>query len=462
MIVSKVKTSYFCQSCGAQSAKWAGKCNSCGEWNTLVEEVIHKESKNDRLQLFSSSKNDKGQSNKSVLLQEIGIADYPRIPVPGQELTRVLGGGIVPGSLVLFGGEPGIGKSTLMLQLALRLKNLKVLYVSGEESEQQIKMRAERIGITTDNCFILQETNTQNIFAQINVVQPQLVVIDSIQTIHTSYIDSSPGSVSQVRECASEFLRFAKETNVPVFMIGHITKEGSLAGPKILEHMVDTVLQFEGDRNHIYRLLRATKNRFGSTNEMGIYEMNGEGLKEVLNPSEILITNRKEATSGVAIAATLEGNRPLLIETQALVSTAAYGTPQRSATGFDLRRLSMLLAVLEKRCGFRLGAKDVFINIAGGLKVEDPAIDLALMCAVLSSNEDLPVPQNVCFAAEVGLTGEIRPVSRIEQRISEAQKLGFETVYISSYNLKGLDLKHYKIEVVAVSKMEEVFARLFG
>lgn len=462
MTVSKAKTSYFCQSCGAQSAKWVGKCNSCGEWNTLVEEVIHKESKNDRLQLFSSSKNDKGQSNKSVLLQEIGIAEYPRIPVPGQELTRVLGGGIVPGSLVLFGGEPGIGKSTLMLQLALRLKNLKVLYVSGEESEQQIKMRAERIGITTDNCFILQETNTQNIFTQINNVQPQLVVIDSIQTIHTSYIDSSPGSVSQVRECASEFLRFAKETNVPVFMIGHITKEGSLAGPKILEHMVDTVLQFEGDRNHIYRLLRATKNRFGSTNEMGIYEMNGEGLKEVLNPSEILITNRKEATSGVAIAATLEGNRPLLIETQALVSTAAYGTPQRSATGFDLRRLSMLLAVLEKRCGFRLGAKDVFINIAGGLKVEDPAIDLALMCAVLSSNEDLPVPQNVCFAAEVGLTGEIRPVSRIEQRISEAQKLGFETVYISSYNLKGLDQKQYKIEIVAVTKMEEVFARLFG
>lgn len=462
MIASKAKTTYFCQSCGAQSAKWAGKCNSCGEWNTLVEEVIHKESKNDRLQLFSSSKNDKGQSNKPALLQEIGIADYPRIPVPGQELTRVLGGGIVPGSLVLFGGEPGIGKSTLMLQLALRLKNLRVLYVSGEESEQQIKMRAERIGITTDNCFILQETNTQNIFTQINTVQPQLVVIDSIQTIHTSYIDSSPGSVSQVRECASEFLRFAKETNVPVFMIGHITKEGSLAGPKILEHMVDTVLQFEGDRNHIYRLLRATKNRFGSTNEMGIYEMHGEGLKEVLNPSEILITNRKEATSGVAIAATLEGNRPLLIETQALVSTAAYGTPQRSATGFDLRRLSMLLAVLEKRCGFRLGAKDVFINIAGGLKVEDPAIDLALMCAVLSSNEDLPVPQNVCFAAEVGLTGEIRPVSRIEQRISEAQKLGFETVYISSYNLKGLDPKQYKIEVVAVSKMEDVFARLFG
>lgn len=460
--MSKVKTSYFCQSCGAQSAKWAGKCNSCNEWNTLVEEVIHKETKNDRLQLFSANKNENHKSNQSVLLQEIGISEYPRIPVPGQELTRVLGGGIVPGSLVLFGGEPGIGKSTLMLQLALRLKNLKVLYVSGEESEQQIKMRAERIGITTENCFILQETNTQNIFAQVEKIQPQLVVIDSIQTLHTSYIDSSPGSVSQVRECASEFLRFAKETNVPVFMIGHITKEGSLAGPKILEHMVDTVLQFEGDRNHIYRLLRATKNRFGSTNEMGIYEMNGDGLKEVLNPSEILITNRNEATSGVAIAATLEGNRPLLIETQALVSTAAYGTPQRSSTGFDLRRLSMLLAVLEKRCGFRLGAKDVFINIAGGIKVEDPGIDLALVCAVLSSNEDLPIAQNVCFAAEVGLTGEIRPVSRIEQRIFEAQKLGFEKIFISTYNLKGLNLKQLKIDVIAVSKMEDVFSKLFG
>ncbi len=460
--MSKTKTSYFCQSCGAQAAKWAGKCNSCGEWNTLVEEVIHKETKNDRLQLFSANKSENHRSNQSVLLQEIGLAEYPRIQVPGQELPRVLGGGVVPGSLVLFGGEPGIGKSTLMLQLALRLKNLRVLYVSGEESEQQIKMRAERIGMTTESCFILQETNTQNIFTQIEKIEPQLVIIDSIQTIHTSYIDSSPGSVSQVRECAAEFLRFAKETNVPVFMIGHITKEGSLAGPKVLEHMVDTVLQFEGDRNHIYRLLRATKNRFGSTNEMGIYEMNGDGLKEVLNPSEILITNRNQPTSGVAIAATLEGNRPLLIETQALVSSAAYGTPQRSSTGFDLRRLSMLLAVLEKRCGFRLGAKDVFINIAGGIKVEDPGIDLALVCAVLSSNEDLPIAQNVCFAAEVGLTGEIRPVSRIEQRISEAQKLGFEKIYISSYNLKGLDTKQYKIEIVAVAKMEEVFAKLFG
>ncbi|MCE3260768.1 MAG: repair protein RadA [Bacteroidetes bacterium] len=458
--MSKTKTTFFCQNCGAQSAKWVGKCNSCGEWNTYVEEVVQKETKNDRLQLFTGNK--KGDSNLPVLLQEVGTMEYPRIAVPGKELTRVLGGGIVPGSLVLFGGEPGIGKSTLMLQLALRLKNLKVLYVSGEESEQQIKMRAERIGITTESCFILQETNTQNIFKQINEIQPQLLIIDSIQTLHTSYIDSSPGSVSQVRECASEFLRFAKETNTPVFMIGHITKEGSLAGPKVLEHMVDTVLQFEGDRNHIYRLLRATKNRFGSTNEMGIYEMQGQGLREVVNPSEILITNRDNPTSGVAIASTLEGNRPMLIETQALVSSAAYGTPQRSSTGFDLRRLSMLLAVLEKRCGFKLGVKDVFINIAGGIRVEDPGIDLALVCAVLSSNEDLPIPQNICFAAEIGLTGEIRPVSKIEQRIGEAEKLGFEKIIISSYNMKGITTGSYKIQILPATKIEEVFSLIFG
>jgi DNA repair protein RadA/Sms len=458
--MAKTKISYFCQSCGAQADKWAGKCNSCNSWNTIVEEIVHKETKNSRLQVFS--KNEKGQSNKPVLLQEVGTVDYPRIPVAGKELTRVLGGGIVPGSLVLFGGEPGIGKSTLMLQVALRLKHLKILYVSGEESEQQIKMRADRIGITTENCFILQETNTQNIFLQINEVQPQLVIIDSIQTLHTSFIDSSPGSVSQVRECAAELLRFAKETNTPVFMIGHITKDGTLAGPKVLEHMVDTVLQFEGDRNHVYRLLRATKNRFGSTNELGIYEMHGSGLREVNNPSEILITSRDTPTSGVAISATLEGNRPMLIETQALVSTAAYGTPQRSATGFDLRRLSMLLAVLEKRCGFNLGAKDVFINIAGGIKVEDPGLDLALVCGILSSNEDLPIPQNVCFAGEVGLTGEIRPVSRIDQRIHEAQKLGFEKIYISSYNQKGLDMTQFGIKVITVSKMEDVFGNLFG
>ncbi len=460
--MSKVKTTYFCQSCGTQHNKWIGKCTSCNEWNTLVEEKVQKETKNDRLQVFSSNKNPKTGSNKSVLLQDVGLQEYPRIAVPGKELTRVLGGGIVPGSLVLFGGEPGIGKSTLMLQLALRLKNLKILYVSGEESEQQIKMRAERIGVTTDSCFILQETNTQHIFQQIEEIQPQLVILDSIQTLHTSYVESSPGSVSQVRECAAEFLRFAKETNTPVFMIGHITKEGSLAGPKVLEHMVDTVLQFEGDTNHVYRLLRATKNRFGSTNEMGIYEMNGDGLREVTNPSEILITQRDQATSGVAISATMEGNRPMLIETQALVSSAAYGTPQRSSTGFDLRRLSMLLAVLEKHCGFRLAVKDVFINIAGGIKVEDPGIDLALVCGILSSSEDLPIPQTVCFAGEVGLTGEIRPVSRIEQRISEAQKLGFEKIFISSYNKKGLDLKQFSIEIITVSKMEEVFQKLFA
>jgi DNA repair protein RadA/Sms len=457
----KVKTSYFCQSCGTQTAKWVGRCGSCGEWNTIVEEVVRKESKNDRLQLFGPGKNPKS-ANHPVLLQDVGLLEYPRMAVPGKELTRVLGGGIVPGSLVLFGGEPGIGKSTLMLQLALRLKNLKILYVSGEESEQQIKMRAERIGITTGSCFILQETNTQNIFQQIAEIEPQLVIIDSIQTLHTSYVDSSPGSVSQVRECAAEFLRFAKDTNTPVFMIGHITKEGSLAGPKVLEHMVDTVLQFEGDRNHIYRLLRATKNRFGSTNEMGIYEMSGDGLREVNNPSEILITQREFATSGVAIAATMEGNRPMLIETQALVSSAAYGVPQRSSTGFDLRRLAMLLAVLEKRCGFRLAVKDVFINIAGGIKVEDPGIDLALVCGILSSNEDLPIAQNICFAAEVGLTGEIRPVNRIEQRINEAQKLGFEKIIISSFSKKGLDMRSFSIEIIAVNKMEEVFSKLFG
>lgn len=461
-VSSKPKVTFFCQNCGAQAAKWIGKCPSCGEWNTYVQEVIHKETKNERLQLFSSNKDPKNGGNKPTLLQDVGMHEFPRMPVPGKELTRVLGGGIVPGSLVLFGGEPGIGKSTLMLQLALRMKNLKVLYVSGEESEQQIKMRAERIGITTDTCFILQETNTQNIFQQINIIQPQLVIIDSIQTLYTSYVDSSPGSVSQVRECAAELLRFAKETNTPVFMIGHITKDGTLAGPKVLEHMVDTVLQFEGDRNHIYRLLRATKNRFGNTNEMGIYEMQGEGLKEVINPSEILITNRENATSGVAIAATMEGNRSMLIETQALVSSAAYGVPQRSSTGFETRRLNMLLAVLEKRCGFRLSVKDVFINIAGGIRVEDPGIDLALVCATLSSNEDLPIPQTVCFAAEVGLTGEIRPVNRIEQRISEAEKLGFEKIYISSFNLKGLSTKTYKIEIVAVSRIEEAFSRLFG
>lgn len=456
--MAKIKSSFFCQNCGAQSPKWIGKCPSCGEWNTYVEEIVQK-ADDTRTSGFGSRSSQRAP--KPLKLDEITAGEEHRSPIYDNELSRVLGGGIVPGSLILFGGEPGIGKSTLMLQLATNLKGTRVLYISGEESEQQIRMRAERIGIKNKDCYILTETNTQNIFQQAKLIEPQLMIIDSIQTLHTAHIESSPGSVSQVRECAAEMLRFAKETNVPVFLIGHITKEGSLAGPKVLEHMVDTVLQFEGDQNHVYRLLRTTKNRFGSTNELGIYEMQGSGLREVSNPSEILITTRDEPVSGVAIAVLLEGLRPMLIETQALVSTAAYGTPQRSSTGFDLRRLSMLLAVLEKRCGFRLGAKDVFLNIAGGLKVEDPGIDLAVVCAVLSSNADMPIPQGVCFAGEVGLSGEIRPVNRIENRIAEAEKLGFKEIYISKYH-KGLKPGSYAIKLKMVGKMEEVFAGLFG
>jgi len=457
--MAKVKTTYFCQNCGAQSGKWIGKCPSCNEWNTYVEEVVSKASDNKTPGIASTSSQ---RAAKPQLVNEINLSEQHRIPVYDKELARVLGGGIVPGSLILFGGEPGIGKSTLMLQIAINLKNLKVLYVSGEESEQQIRMRAERIGLNNSTCYILTETSTQNIFKQIELLEPNLLIVDSIQTLHSAHIESSPGSVSQIRECTAELLRYAKESGTPVFLIGHITKDGSLAGPKVLEHMVDTVLQFEGDRNHVYRLLRTTKNRFGSTNELGIYEMQGSGLREVSNPSEILITNREELVSGVAIAATMEGMRPMLIETQALVSSAAYGTPQRSSTGFDLRRLSMLLAVLEKRCGFRLGVKDVFLNIAGGIKVEDPGIDLALVCAVLSSNEDMPISAKTCFAGEVGLSGEIRPVNRIDQRISEAEKLGFEHIFISKYNKKGLDLKSYSIKITMVGKIEEVFSLLFG
>lgn len=456
--MAKTKTTYFCQNCGAQSSKWIGKCPSCAEWNTYVEEIIQKENDAKTPGISTSMQ----RSAKPQLVSEISLNQEHRIPIYDKELNRVLGGGLVPGSLVLFGGEPGIGKSTLMLQLALNMKKLKVLYVSGEESEQQIKMRSERIGMDNSNCYVLTETSTQNIFKQIEQLEPNLLIVDSIQTLHTAHIESSPGSVSQIRECAGELLRYAKESSTPVFLIGHITKDGLLAGPKVLEHMVDTVLQFEGDRNHVYRLLRTLKNRFGSTNELGIYEMQGSGLREVNNPSEILITNREEQVSGITIAATMEGMRPMLIETQALVSTAAYGTPQRSSTGFDLRRLSMLLAVLEKRCGFRLATKDVFLNIAGGIKVEDPAIDLALVCAVLSSNEDIPISQKICFAGEVGLSGEIRPVNRIDQRISEAQKLGFEQIFISKYNKKGLDIKNYKIKITLVSKIEDVFKELFG
>jgi DNA repair protein RadA/Sms len=384
-----------------------------------------------------------------------------RIELKDKELTRVLGGGLVPGSLILFGGEPGIGKSTLLLQMAIEEDKLNVLYVSGEESEQQIKMRAERIGLTNEQCYILTETNIQHIFTQAESTQPQLMIIDSIQTLYSTQIESSPGSISQVRECTAQLLRYAKQTGVPVFLIGHITKEGSLAGPKVLEHMVDAVLQFEGDRNHVYRLLRSIKNRFGSTNELGIYEMLGTGLRQVENPSEILITNTDSSLSGISIAATLEGLRPMLIEVQALVSTAAYGTPQRSSTGFDSKRLNMLLAVMEKRCGFKLGAKDVFLNIAGGIKVDDPAIDLAVVAAVLSSNADLPIEKNIALSAEVGLSGEVRPVNRIDQRISEAEKLGFEKIIISKYN-KGIDQKNFKIELVMCGKIDEVVRALFA
>lgn len=459
--MAKTKTAYFCQSCGYESPKWLGKCPSCNQWNTFVEEVLEKAGASVPDWKTSASQN--GRSAKPAAIKDIRFQEEHRILTPDQEFNRVLGGGIVRGSLVLIGGEPGIGKSTLLLQLALALDGLKILYVSGEESEHQIKMRAERLGVNaTSDCYILTETSTQNIFKQVELLEPDLLIVDSIQTLYSSHIESTPGSVSQVRECAAELLRFAKETSTPVFLIGHITKDGTIAGPKILEHMVDTVLQFEGDRHHVYRILRAIKNRFGSASELGIYEMQGTGLREVSNPSEILLSQRDEPLSGIAISAMLEGIRPMLIETQALVSHSAYGTPQRSATGFDTRRLNMLLAVLEKRCGFRLSAKDVFFNIAGGLRVEDPAIDLAVVVAVISSHEDLPVSAKACFAAEVGLSGEIRAVNRIEQRIAEAEKLGFEEIYISRYNSKGLDTSRYQIAVRTVSKVEEVFASLFG
>jgi DNA repair protein RadA/Sms len=471
--LAKTKTSYFCQSCGYESAKWLGKCPSCSQWNTFVEEIIEKPNASiPNWKASTTASTSMQRSNKPVLVSEVVFEEENRLLTPDKEFNRVLGGGIVAGSLVLIGGEPGIGKSTLMLQLAMNMPALKVLYVSGEESEMQIKMRAERLapnaGKSGGGCYILTETSTQNIFKQIEQLQPDLVVVDSIQTLHSAHIESTPGSVSQVRECTAELLRFAKETSTPVFLIGHITKDGMIAGPKILEHMVDTVLQFEGDRHHVYRILRAIKNRFGSASELGIYEMLGEGLREVSNPSEILLSQRDEPLSGITISATLEGLRPMLIETQALVSTSAYGTPQRSATGFDTRRMNMLLAVLEKRCGFRLGTKDVFLNITGGIRIEDPAIDLGLAAAIISSHEDIPVPFKTCFAAELGLSGEIRAVNRIEQRIAEAQKLGFEQIFISKYNMptggkgKKLDLSRYSIEVKPVGRIEEAFGLLFG
>ena len=451
----KLKTSFFCQSCGTQYSKWQGQCNACKEWNTIVEEIIQKEEKT----AWKASSTEVKRASKPLKIKEINSAEEIRMDTTDGELNRVLGGGLVPGSLTLLGGEPGIGKSTLLLQISLKLP-YKTLYVSGEESQKQIKMRAERITTNSDNCYILTETKTQNIFKQIEAIEPEIVIIDSIQTLHTDYIESSAGSISQIRECTAELIKYAKETNVPVILIGHITKDGNIAGPKILEHMVDTVLQFEGDRNHIYRILRSLKNRFGSTAELGIYEMQGSGLREVANPSEILISHKEEELSGTAIATTLEGMRPLMIEIQALVSTAVYGTPQRSTTGYNAKRLNMILAVLEKRAGFRLGAKDVFLNVTGGISVDDPAIDLAVVAAILSSNEDIPVGKDFCFAGEVGLSGEIRPVNRVDQRIQEAEKLGFATIFVSKYN--KVTLKNTIINVKLVSKIEDVVSELFG
>jgi DNA repair protein RadA/Sms len=452
--MSKIKTSFFCQNCGTQYSKWQGQCNSCKQWNTIVEEVIRKEEKT----AWKTSPENK-KAPKPLKIEEIDSAQEIRMDSLDGELNRVLGGGIVPGSLILLGGEPGIGKSTLLLQISLKLP-YRTLYVSGEESQKQIKMRAERITDKANNCYILTETKTQHIFHQIREIEPEVVIIDSIQTLHTDYIEASPGSISQIRECTAELIKFAKETNVPVILIGHITKDGSIAGPKILEHMVDTVLQFEGDRNHVYRILRALKNRFGSTAELGIYEMQGSGLREVSNPSEILISPKSEELSGTAIASTMEGMRPLMIEIQALVSTAVYGTPQRSTTGYNAKRLNMILAVLEKRAGFRLGTKDVFLNITGGITVDDPAIDLAVVAAILSSNEDIPVGRDFCFAAEVGLSGEIRPVNRIEQRIQEAEKLGFSSIFVSKHN--KIPVKDFGIKVLMVGRIEEVAGELFG
>lgn len=458
--MSKAKTSFFCTNCGYESTKWVGKCPSCNEWNTFTEEVVVKESNKPIHPGRSVIAREKKQA-RSIALHEVLEGDTPRIDTHDAELNRVLGGGIVPGSIVLVAGEPGIGKSTLFLQMGLALKELNILYISGEESEQQIKMRAIRINKLHDSFYLLTETNTQTIFQEIRKVQPQLIIVDSIQTLESPYIDSSAGSVSQIRETASELQRFAKESNIPVFLIGHITKDGAIAGPKILEHMVDTVLQFEGDRHYAYRILRTQKNRFGSTSEIGIYEMTVEGMRAVTNPSEILITQREEQLSGSAIAATIEGMRPLLVEVQALVTQSVYGTPQRTTSGYDLRRLQLLLAVLEKRGGFQFGVKDVFLNIAGGMRIEDPSIDLAVVVALLSSYDDVPVPHNICFAGEVGLNGEVRSVNRIEQRIAEAEKLGFEKIFISKYSSKNPAKLSTGIAVEACGRVDEVYQKLF-
>ena len=452
--MAKAKTTFFCQNCGTQHTKWMGQCSACNEWNTIVEEVIQKEVAREWKQSNAAK-----TISKPLKIEEIQLNAEERVPTKNKELDTVLGGGLVKGSVTLLGGEPGIGKSTLILQISLAIPD-KVLYVSGEESQSQIKMRAERIQKNASNCLILTETNTQQIFKNIEKVQPQVLVIDSIQTLHTNAIDASPGSISQIRETTAELIKFAKETGTPVLLIGHINKEGQIAGPKILEHMVDVVLQFEGDRNHTYRILRSQKNRFGSTAELGIYEMLSDGLREVSNPSEILISKKDADLSGTAISSTLEGIRPLMIEVQALVSTAVYGTPQRTTTGYNLKRLHMVLAVLEKRAGFKLAAKDVFLNITGGISIDDPAIDLAVVASILSSNQDIAISPNVCFAAEIGLAGEIRPVSKIDQRILEAKKLGYKTFVASKYN--KITLKESDIKLILVGKIEEVFATLFA
>ena len=457
--MAKAKTYYFCQECGYQSSSWLGRCPECGKFGTFAEEVVK------AAPIAGTRRASSAGVSTPKRIQEVTYSETKRIPTHCGEFDRVLGGGIVPGSLLLLGGEPGIGKSTLLLlllQTALAIHDRKLLYVSGEESEQQIKMRADRIGINTEQCYVVSETVTQRIFEHVDAVQPDILVVDSIQTISTEDIDSPAGSVSQIRQCTTEFQHYAKTTGVPVLLIGHITKDGSLAGPKVMEHIVDAVLQFEGDRNYGYRILRALKNRFGSTSEIGIFEMQGSGLREVSNPSEFLLSQRDETLSGAAVAATLEGARPMFIEVQSLVSSAVYGTPQRNANGFDMRRLSMLLAVLEKRCGFKLGAKDVFLNIAGGIRVNDPAIDLAVACAILSSNVDIPISPRIAFAAELGLSGEVRPVTRVEQRVAEADRLGFEKIFVSKYNLRELDSKRYHLEIIAVSVIEEAFRALFA
>lgn len=456
--MAKERTVYVCSDCGHESPKWVGKCPSCGAWNTYVEEIVRKETVGRRL-----SADSRNERPKPIRLNEIITSDEPRIDMHDDELNRVLGGGLVPGSLVLLGGEPGIGKSTLIMQTALKLKDKRVLYVSGEESTRQLKLRADRLDKSGQNdCHIVCETSLEQIFTHIKNTRPDIVIIDSIQTISTEYLESAPGSIAQVRECSAAILHYAKEQHLPIILIGHINKEGSIAGPKVLEHIVDTVLQFEGDQHYMYRILRSIKNRFGSTAELGIYEMRQDGLRQVSNPSELLLSQDHEGMSGIAIASAVEGIRPFLIETQALVSSAVYGTPQRSATGFDIRRMNMLLAVLEKRVGFKLAQKDVFLNIAGGLKVNDPAIDLAIISAILSSNMDIAIEPDICMAGEVGLSGEIRPINRIEQRISEAEKLGFKRFILPKHNLQGIETQKIQIELIPVRKVEEAFRILVG